>query len=61
MAIFQNNSPLLAFKNNHLSEAGSAVVTFNNTDTTGGTADNVILNGAINAVSHQCRRTNPGQ
>ena len=54
VAIYQNNSlasPLLSFKNNHLLENGTAVVTFANTDTSGGLANNVILNGTINAAS----------
>jgi len=53
VAIYQNNStatPLLSFKNNHLLETGSVLVTFANTDTSGGLANNVILNGTINAA-----------
>ena len=48
--------------NNQLSETGStAVVTFANTDTTGGTADNVDSEWHDQRGQHQCRRTDPGQ
>ncbi len=55
---YQNNgttTPLLSFSNNQLSETlsatESAIVTFANTDTNGGTADNVDVRGTINALS----------
>ena len=45
------STPLLSFNDNQLNATGSAVVSFANTDDSDGSADNVVVNGTIDANS----------